>query len=154
MGKKTKNKKQKELPPIEVINGKTLVAHDWSPGPAMGIALGVAKTLDQLGMSAEAVFELLEDVRATPNDYLDGEYRELAKALAKPMIPEDRLRDVPVPYKIFGRELIESGAVDQLELATRLPVAVQAALMPDAHQGYGLPIGGVLAPKTRLFPML
>ena len=29
--------------------------------------------------------------------------------------------------------------------ASRLPVAVAGALMPDAHQGYGLPIGGVLA---------
>ncbi len=34
----------------------------------------------------------------------------------------------------------------------RLPIAVQGALMPDAHAGYGLPIGGVLAVKDAVIP--
>jgi tRNA-splicing ligase RtcB (3'-phosphate/5'-hydroxy nucleic acid ligase) len=33
-----------------------------------------------------------------------------------------------------------------------LPVTVGGALMPDAHQGYGLPIGGVLATKNSVIP--
>ena len=33
--------------------------------------------------------------------------------------------------------------------ACKLPVAVSGALMPDAHVGYGLPIGGVLATTKR-----
>jgi RNA-splicing ligase RtcB len=36
--------------------------------------------------------------------------------------------------------------------AARLPVAVSGALMPDAHQGYGLPIGGVLAVENAVIP--
>src|SRR5258708_2348605 len=36
--------------------------------------------------------------------------------------------------------------------AARLPVAVSGALMPDAHQGYGLPIGGVLATENAVIP--
>jgi hypothetical protein len=36
------------------------------------------------------------------------------------------------------------GAVDQLELAMRLPVAMYGAGMPDIHKGYALPIGGVV----------
>jgi tRNA-splicing ligase RtcB len=36
--------------------------------------------------------------------------------------------------------------------AARLPVAVTGALMPDAHQGYGLPIGGVLATENAVIP--
>jgi tRNA-splicing ligase RtcB len=36
--------------------------------------------------------------------------------------------------------------------ACRLPVAVAGALMPDAHQGYGLPIGGVLATRNCVIP--
>jgi tRNA-splicing ligase RtcB len=36
--------------------------------------------------------------------------------------------------------------------ATRLPVAVSGALMPDAHVGYGLPIGGVLATENSVIP--
>src|SRR5688572_30388082 len=36
--------------------------------------------------------------------------------------------------------------------AARVPVAVAGALMPDAHQGYGLPIGGVLATENSVIP--
>jgi tRNA-splicing ligase RtcB len=36
--------------------------------------------------------------------------------------------------------------------ASQLPVAVSAALMPDAHVGYGLPIGGVLATEGSVIP--
>ncbi|GAB3575742.1 RtcB family protein [Spirosoma luteolum] len=55
------------------------------------------------------------------------------------------LRETPLPYAIFGRDQIEAGALQQMETAASLPIAVAGALMPDAHQGYGLPIGGVLA---------
>ncbi|MXZ74424.1 MAG: RtcB family protein [Gemmatimonadetes bacterium] len=39
-----------------------------------------------------------------------------------------------------------------MERACALPVAVAAALMPDAHVGYGLPIGGVLATDNAVIP--
>ncbi len=55
------------------------------------------------------------------------------------------LRAERLPYAIFGREHIEEGALLQMETAASLPISVAGALMPDAHQGYGLPIGGVLA---------
>ena len=37
-------------------------------------------------------------------------------------------------------------------LAASFAVAVRGALMPDAHLGYGLPIGGVLAVKDAVIP--
>jgi len=40
----------------------------------------------------------------------------------------------------------------QMERACLLPVAVAGALMPDAHVGYGLPIGGVLATENAVIP--
>src|SRR5690606_38503147 len=43
-------------------------------------------------------------------------------------------------------------ALAQMDTAMRLPVAVAGALMPDAHQGYGLPIGGVLAARNAVIP--
>ena len=46
----------------------------------------------------------------------------------------------------------EAGAVAQMEEACRLPIALQGALMADAHQGYGLPIGGVLATANEVIP--
>jgi tRNA-splicing ligase RtcB len=36
--------------------------------------------------------------------------------------------------------------------AMKLPVSIAGALMPDAHQGYGLPIGGVLATRNAVIP--
>ena len=39
-----------------------------------------------------------------------------------------------------------------MENACLLPVSVRAALMPDAHLGYGLPIGGVLATEDAVVP--
>lgn len=48
-------------------------------------------------------------------------------------------------FPVYGIEHIEAGALAQMRTAIQLPIAVAGALMPDAHQGYGLPIGGVLA---------
>lgn len=55
------------------------------------------------------------------------------------------LREKALPYQIYGANYIEQGALDQMQTAMKLPISVAGALMPDAHQGYGLPIGGVLA---------
>ncbi len=56
-----------------------------------------------------------------------------------------------IPYKQWGGD-IEAGALKQMENAKSLPISVAAALMPDAHQGYGLPIGGVLATDNAVIP--
>jgi tRNA-splicing ligase RtcB len=55
------------------------------------------------------------------------------------------------PYRVWGEDL-EPDAVRQMTNACKLPVAVAGALMPDAHVGYGLPIGGVLATKNAVIP--
>lgn len=56
-----------------------------------------------------------------------------------------------VPYRVWG-EHDESDSLRQLQNACSLPVAVAGALMPDAHVGYGLPIGGVLATDNAVIP--
>jgi tRNA-splicing ligase RtcB len=48
-------------------------------------------------------------------------------------------------YPIYGKENIDENALEQMEKAMALPITRAGALMPDAHSGYGLPIGGVLA---------
>jgi tRNA-splicing ligase RtcB (3'-phosphate/5'-hydroxy nucleic acid ligase) len=55
-------------------------------------------------------------------------------------------------YRVFGPEFIEPGAREQMDAAMSLPVAEGGALMPDAHLGYGLPIGGVLATRNEVIP--
>ena len=52
---------------------------------------------------------------------------------------------------IWGKDL-EPEAVNQMVQACGLPVALAGALMPDAHIGYGLPIGGVLATDNCVIP--
>ena len=51
-----------------------------------------------------------------------------------------------------GRRHRAGGAAGRCATRARLPVAVRGALMPDAHQGYGLPIGGVLATENAVIP--
>ncbi len=62
------------------------------------------------------------------------------------------LREQPKEFKIFGKQQIADNAIVQMEVAMQLPIAEKGALMPDAHHGYGLPIGGVLATKNEIIP--
>lgn len=65
---------------------------------------------------------------------------------------DDTLRDAPLPYRVWGAQFIDHEAINQMDAAMRLPVAAAGALMPDAHVGYGLPIGGVLATDSVVIP--
>lgn len=57
-----------------------------------------------------------------------------------------------LPIKMW-LETIEDGALDQAKNLANLPFAVKhIAIMPDSHQGYGMPIGGVLATKGVVIP--
>jgi len=57
-----------------------------------------------------------------------------------------------VPIKFWLRNL-EEGAFVQAQNIASLPFAFRhIALMPDAHQGYGMPIGGVLAADGVIVP--
>ena len=66
-------------------------------------------------------------------------------------IPVTARPDMRVPARVFAdRELLGSIADDrsleQLQNVTTLPGIIEAALaMPDIHQGYGFPVGGVAA---------
>jgi tRNA-splicing ligase RtcB len=60
-------------------------------------------------------------------------------------------RDAPAPFQSWCGDA-EGGALSQMHNALRLPSAVQGALMADAHLGYGLPIGGVLATEGTVIP--
>lgn len=48
---------------------------------------------------------------------------------------------------------IEEGALEQAKDIANLPVSFShIAIMPDSHQGYGMPIGGVLATENAIIP--
>ncbi len=93
--------------------------------------------------------EEVKAVIANPSVFVNDDLRgEFAKALLNAPPPP---RSEPVKYRQWGAGL-EHEAVMQMEKACLLPVAVAGALMPDAHVGYGLPIGGVLATENAVIP--
>ncbi|GEP41568.1 RtcB family protein [Brevifollis gellanilyticus] len=71
-----------------------------------------------------------------------------SETLTSPGVP---VRQVPATWSQWGSGL-DPQAVQQMANACSLPVAVAGALMPDAHTGYGLPIGGVLATEGCVIP--
>ncbi|HHY56573.1 MAG TPA: RtcB family protein [Chloroflexi bacterium] len=64
------------------------------------------------------------------------------------------IAETPAPFAIFGRpgEHIPYSAVEQMQTVMRLPVAKRGALMPDAHLGYAMPIGGVVSLEEAISP--
>lgn len=105
----------------------------------------------------EEIIRLLSAVKVNPENYWDDAvWGKLALHIA-PRPTADvghdyQLKDQPAAYEVFGREEIEDMAFRQMDMAMRLPIAVSGALMPDAHAGYGLPIGGVLATDGVVIP--
>lgn len=57
-----------------------------------------------------------------------------------------------VPIKLWLNE-IEDGALEQAKNIANLPfVFKHVSIMPDSHQGYGMPIGGVMATEGVVIP--
>ena len=49
---------------------------------------------------------------------------------------------------------IEDKALEQAKNLANFPFSFHhVAIMPDSHEGYGMPIGGVLASKEVIIPM-
>jgi len=140
------------------ITGNRLIKWGWPQGQIIGLGLNAARALNQQGYSEDAAMTLVDEVRQNPTAFVaHPQLAEVAQAWlalrAEPdPIQEAVMREEPLPYHIWGKEMVESGALTQIENAARLPIARAAALMPDAHVGYGLPIGGVLATDNAVIP--
>jgi tRNA-splicing ligase RtcB len=134
------------------MKGKDLIKLGFKPGPAIGAALLLIPKAEQ-ALGHQAMLRELEAVRADPvQNSAHPYFAELARVLREDMErPAYVERPEPAPYQVWG-EGLEQGALDQMKNAARIPVAVSGALMPDAHQGYGLPIGGVLATENAVIP--
>lgn len=136
------------------INGNFLLALGYPAGKVVGIALEVIEN-EYADSNLKTITALLENVLQNPSAFLaDKKLSPIAFELLKPAKDAGilSLNENPESYKVYGAEGIEEGAIKQMETAMKLPVTVAGALMPDAHQGYGLPIGGVLATKNAVIP--
>ncbi len=136
------------------ITGDYLLALGYPAGKVIGIAKEVIqKHFSEMGLPQ--LSNLLINVLDAPDQFLEDErLAPIALALQKPVTNpyQQFLNESPEPYKVYGAKGIDEGAILQMDTAMKLPITVAGALMPDAHQGYGLPIGGVLATKNTVIP--
>jgi len=136
------------------IKAKELRAIGFPESPVIPVAMNVMEK-HYKHHSKEEAFEILKAILALPKDFVNDEHlgaiteKLIAKEVENPF--NETLVDT-VHYNTFGAEHIEEGAFKQMNTASTLPITVAGALMPDAHQGYGLPIGGVLATKNAIIP--
>jgi len=141
-----------------MITGKILKNRGWKEGRTVGLAKAAASQLETRGWDESQILAKLDEVLAEPDNFLsDATFNALADELIRRTRSEqskfdDALRSSPIPFDIWGREGIDAGAIEQMNAAAHLPIAVAGALMPDAHIGYGLPIGGVLATRGAVIP--
>ena len=102
------------------------------------------------GGDKESLGAEISAIVATPGTFAEDPLRApLAAALQAPDLYMPG--KPPAPWKQWGSD-IDDMALKQIEAASLLPISVAAALMPDAHVGYGLPIGGVLATENAVIP--
>jgi tRNA-splicing ligase RtcB len=124
-------------------------------GKVMGTILSILNE-KMTHLERNQALKLVLNAYQYPENYLEdeilGEIALEIQAEKKELESTIPLRDETMEYSVFGAEHIEEGAKKQMNIAMKLPITVAGALMPDAHQGYGLPIGGVLATKNAIIP--
>jgi tRNA-splicing ligase RtcB (3'-phosphate/5'-hydroxy nucleic acid ligase) len=145
------------------LQGKDLRAIGYPQGPVISLAMNIMQK-NYKHHGKEEALAILKEVLANP-----GAYKEdtILGSIAEKLLPIAESPEAPpleglgeaislnqtgIHFNIFGSEHIEEGALHQMYMAAKLPVAVTGALMPDAHSGYGLPIGGVLATINAVIP--
>ncbi|MBK7407531.1 MAG: RtcB family protein [Saprospirales bacterium] len=137
------------------IKGKELIKLGYPGGKSIGLA--IQEVLQQYRREdRDTLLQLFREVLEQPERFESHPVLgTLVSELRGGKVRDDRtfelLPDCP-DYPVYGAEGIEQGAIDQMEMAMRLPITAKGALMADAHQGYGLPIGGVLATKNAVIP--
>lgn len=134
--------KKRELSKLGILSKEAVAATDEAL--AMVRCQGVPK---------EQARELLTKLIKTPQDYVSDQcFCPLARLLAHSLPANSAATAIsPASYKTWGGN-IDAAAHEQMQNACSLPIATAGALMPDAHVGYGLPIGGVLATTNAVIP--
>jgi tRNA-splicing ligase RtcB (3'-phosphate/5'-hydroxy nucleic acid ligase) len=138
------------------IRGKELKRIGFTNDRAISLALNLERKHRKPSDKME-VLELLEKINLHPENYLNEPvFGELARLLTEKPVQKKQKKPVlnkaGLEFKIYGEENIDPEAIRQMAMAMKLPISVKGALMPDAHLGYGLPIGGVLATYNAVIP--
>lgn len=120
----------------------------------LAAAKAATKAAAVAGIKKGALREALKAALGAPELHReDPLFGGLARAILESQDAREnfRERETAAPYQRWGEDL-DPAAVEQMEQACRLPISARGALLPDAHVGYGLPIGGVLAARNAVIP--
>jgi len=136
------------------MNTKELLALGVPRGPMIQLAQRTLATAAQQGIDKRVIRGTMHALLDDPTPYLtDAVFGTLAMAWRDYAAGTNNYvpRETPAPFQTWGEGLDEL-SLQQMRNACALPIAVRGALMPDAHVGYGLPIGGVLAARGAVIP--
>jgi tRNA-splicing ligase RtcB len=135
------------------LSGKDLVKIGFPQNNIVNTALGLITRYRKKENKETILLELAELIEA-PERFMEHKiWGKVSEGLVKPVeVRMQALHSHCAPFSIFGENEIDEQAKRQLYDALRLPISRQGALMPDAHTGYGLPIGGVLATENAVIP--
>jgi tRNA-splicing ligase RtcB len=135
------------------LRGNDLRKLGYPEGRATTLALDILTDKQLRTLDKGSALALLQKIKEDPYAYLrDSLWRELAQEFVPDPSRSVGLNPQVKDYRRYGEAFIEDGARRQMDTAMQLPVTLDGALMPDAHQGYGLPIGGVLAVDNAVIP--
>lgn len=137
------------------LRGKEIKRLGYTSDRAISLAINIVSRHFKRSDKVE-LLETLEKINLQPENYLNDQvWAELAQLLTeKPLKNKKKpvLNKAALEFEIYGEENIDPEAIRQMETAMKLPISVKGALMADAHVGYGLPIGGVLAAYNAVIP--
>ena len=142
------------------IRGKEVRRLGYTDDRAVAMAVSlVAKhfSRDEKMVALARLEEVLHDPEKFKQDEILGELagfllREREDRPAKKTAKKINYKKVAADFEIFGAEGIDPETLHQMAIAMKMPIAVKGALMADAHLGYGLPIGGVVAAYNAVMP--
>ena len=135
------------------LKGKDLIKLGFPKNNSINIALGQINRYRKREKK-ERILEEAKEVLLHPEKFQGNAiWGKVAEGLIKPVeVKFHQLKNTRAPFSIYGENEIDNQAKYQLYDALKLPIAVAGALLPDAHAGYGLPIGGVLATENAVIP--
>jgi tRNA-splicing ligase RtcB len=140
------------------MNARELVSQGL-PQECVGVAYAALKASGLISQPVEAAQRIREIAAAPENFAADAHFGALAKSVLAVRTQVEEAKESwgrnphgqPATFAQWG-ERDDEGSIEQMSEACALPVAVQGALMPDNHLGYGLPIGGVLGTYNSVIP--
>lgn len=136
------------------LKARGLLNIGFKQGPVIGSLLKGNESAKNAKISSEDRKQLVLALYNNPGTFLNHEhFGEAARLWNGILNPEDVYTfSDNRPLCIWGKDGIDDNTIDQMQRALSIPPAIRGALCADAHLGYGLPIGGVLALDNAVMP--